>query len=109
MLNPSLVLSALASVALLSNPATALAIPDSESTETLQARAETGISVQAACNIFYGIGFSAVAEGNGCNDWVCVRGRERYGLDLLKWCQGNYGGHSSAKCPKGVNSWVCLH
>lgn len=67
-----LALTTLTSLALLSVGATALAVP--EEAKTLQTRATSPISVEAACNIQYGTSFSAITKGNGCNDWVCARG-----------------------------------
>ncbi len=105
MIAHSIILGAIASFALLSDSATALAMPDSAL--TLQARTTSGINVEAACNIYYGTSFSAVAAGSGCNDWVCVRGSERYGLDFNQWCRDSWGGNSYATCGGGVYNWVC--
>jgi hypothetical protein len=99
------IISAIASVALLSNSVTALALP--EAAKALEIRATSGISVEAACNIFYGTSYSAIATGSGCYDWVCARGNDRFGLDLNEWCQGAHGGQSYASCSNGVYSWVC--
>lgn len=107
MLAHSITLSAIASFALLSNFATALALP--EEATTLQARATDGINVEAACNIYYGTSFSAKTTGSGCNDWVCVRGDEKHGIDLSQWCRDSWGGGASASCSNGVYSWVCNH
>jgi hypothetical protein len=97
----SIILSAIASIALLSGSATALATPD------VEARATAGVSVEAACNIAYGTSFTAVATGSGCNDWKCQRGSESYGIDLNEWCRDTYGGSSTASCSGGVYNWVC--
>jgi hypothetical protein len=101
----SIILSAIASIALLSGSASALAVP--ESAPAVEARTTSGISVEAACNIFYGTSFSAVATGSGCFDWKCQRGGESYGVDLNEWCQGAHGGNSYASCNGGVYDWVC--
>lgn len=101
MLAHSILLSATASLALLGGSAAALAMP--EQAKELQARATSPISVEAACNVFYGTSFHAQTTGNGCYDWVCVRGNQRYGLDLNEWCGGQ------ASCSNGVYSWVCIH
>ncbi|KAG9642416.1 hypothetical protein KCU64_g12164, partial [Aureobasidium melanogenum] len=100
MIANSILFNAIASLALLSGSAAALAMP--EQVKDLQARGTRPISVEAACNVFYGTSFSAQTTGNGCNDWVCVRGNERYGLDLNEWCGGK-----GASCSNGVYSWVC--
>lgn len=99
MLVHSAILSATASIALLSGSATAL----------VQARATDGIDVESACNLFYGTSFSAKAIGSGCNDWRCVRGNEAYGLDFNEHCQNVWGGRAYASCSNGVFSWVCNH
>lgn len=95
-----LALTTLTSLALLSVGATALAVP--EEAKSLQTRAGSPISVEAACNVQYGTSFSAITIGNGCNDWVCARGNERYGVDLNEWC-----GFRGASCNGGVYGWVC--
>jgi hypothetical protein len=100
-----LALTTLTSLALLSIGATALAVP--EEAKTLQTRATSPISVEAACNIQHGTSFSAVTKGNGCNDWVCARGSERYSVDLNEWCQGTRGGRAYASCNGDVYDWVC--
>lgn len=102
----SIVLSVIASIAVLSNSATALAIP--EQAKNLEARGITPIGVERACNFFYGTGSSAQTTGNDCNDWVCVRGNERHGLDLNQWCVIQTFGSTGASCSNGVYSWVCI-
>jgi len=99
------ILSAIVSVALLSTSATALAVP--EPAGDLQSRATAGISVEQACNRYYGGGAHAEATGGGCYDWVCVSGNQRLGLDLAQFCRDSYGSGASASCSNGVYSWLC--
>lgn len=99
---------------LLSNSATSIALPTDESADnnkSLLPRTEvTPLSVNDACKREHGSGFSAQAVGNGCNDWVCVRGNERYGVDLRLWCELSVGDatcHTYASCSNGIYDWRC--
>jgi hypothetical protein len=62
----SIIVNAIAAVALLSTSATALAVP--EPTKPLEARGTSSINVQDACVAFYGNQVTAQTIGNGCND-----------------------------------------
>ncbi|KAM0701997.1 hypothetical protein Q7P35_010907 [Cladosporium inversicolor] len=98
----------LSAIALLSTSATALAMP-AESDNTLEARATNSIDVNAACALTHGSSFVAQTTGKGCNDWVCVRGGVRYGIDLNQHCRDTWGSSARSSCPNGVYSWVCVH
>jgi hypothetical protein len=98
----------LSAIALLGASATALAMP-AGSDNTLEARTDSGIDVQAACSLAYGTSFSAQTTGGGCNDWACVRGNVRYGVDLNQHCRDTWGSGARASCSNGVYSWVCVH
>lgn len=109
-------LSTTASLLLLSNTATALALAplaESANTKALLTRDTDPISVDDACKFQHGSGFSAQTVGNGCNDWVCVRGNERKGVDLKKRCcsidESWNCCNVDALCSNGVNSWVCWY
>ena len=98
---------------LLSNSATSLALPteSADNNKSLLPRTEvTPLSVNDACKREHGSGFSAQAVGNGCNDWVCVSGNERYGVDLRLWCELSVGDatcHTYASCSNGIYDWRC--
>ena len=116
MIIPNKFLSTTAGFMLLSNAATslALALPAaSADTKALQTRSTTPVSVFEACRIQHGEGFSAQTIGNGCNDWVCVRGNERYGVDIKGWCWAIVDDLSpcgiDAFCNNGVFSWQCSY
>jgi hypothetical protein len=41
---------------------------------------------------------------------VCVRGNERYGVDLRLWCELSVGDatcHTYASCSNGIYDWRC--
>lgn len=106
-------LSSVASLLLFSNSATSVALPTESvnSHEILPREIRIlEIDVSRACKFSYGSGFSAQAVGNGCNDWVCVKGNTRYGVDLNNWCRVSLEeGDCSfyASCNNGVYSWRC--
>ena len=104
--------SFIASLLLLSNSATSLTLPtESANGKELLPRTETSsINMSDACRYQYGSGFSAQTIGNGCNDWVCVRGNERYGVDLGLWCEISVGDatcRTYPSCGNDVYSWRC--
>ena len=112
MIAPISLISAIGSLLLLSASATALPT-ESANTKTLQTRDWTQpINVDDACKFQHGNAFSAQTKGNGCNDWVCVRDSERYGVNLQSWC-GTVGMRIddsifwAAVCKGGVYGWVC--
>jgi hypothetical protein len=116
MIVPNKLLSTTAGLMLLTNAATclALALPtDSTDTKALETRSTYPVSVVEACITQHGKGFSAQTTGNGCNDWVCVRGNERYGVDIKRWCWGVTDDETpcgtDAFCNNGVFSWVCSY
>lgn len=102
-----IITSAIASLALLGNGATAAAMPNEAA--NLDARANTGINVEVVCNVQHGAGFHAKTTGKGCDDWICVRGDEKLGINLDEWCRASYGSGAYASCSNGVFSWVCNH
>lgn len=105
-------LSTITSLLLLSNSALALP-PQSANTRTLMTRQSTGtIDVDRACGLQHGSGWRAQAVGNSCNDWKCVRGNERRGVDLESYCCAVVAPASCryvhAYClGKGVYDWIC--
>lgn len=105
------VLSTIASLLLLSNLAAALPA-ESAGVQTRRSEGDNPINVDEACKFQHGSAFSAQTKGNGCNDWVCVRGGERYGVDMQGWCrimrdrENIYYGYL-AECRGGVYGWVC--
>jgi hypothetical protein len=105
MIAQSIIVSAIASLALLSGSASASAIPEAG----IEARATSGINVDAACKFYHGDSFGAKATGTSCNSWVCAHGSESYGIDLNAWCTQTYGGAAYASCSGGVYNWVCNH
>lgn len=109
MLARSIVVNAIATVALLSNSATALAVPSSSSAKALEARGTYPINVQDARVTFYGNQAKAQTIGNGCNDWVCVRNGERLSLYMPQWCGYLTGRLAYAECRGGVYDWVCIY
>ena len=112
MLAHSIILNAIASVALLSKSATALAVPEAiavpEPAKTLEARGTSPINVQDACVTLYGNQAYAQTIGNGCNDWVCVRNGEKLRVYMAQWCGYSLGRLATAECRGGVYDWVCL-
>ena len=108
-------LSSIASLLLLSNSALSLAVPTESVTshDLLPREIRTlEIDVSRACKYQYGGSFSAQAVGNGCNDWVCVSGNKRYGVDLNNWCrvslqEGDCSFYPT--CSNGVYSWRCVY
>jgi hypothetical protein len=108
------VVNSLASLLLLlSNSATSLALPAESANNDKDLQPETDVtslSVNDACKYEHGSDFSAQAVGNGCNDWVCVRGNERYGVDLRLWCEMSVGDgtcYTYASCSNGIYDWRC--
>lgn len=97
-----------ASLLLLSNSATALP-PQSANTKTLLTRDTGFIDVNQACIMQYGSGFTAQTIGDGPNDWVCVRGNERKGVDLKRYCCEirNMATCCEAYTFGGVYTWWC--
>ena len=102
----------LSAIALLSTSATALAVPTA-SDNTLEARTDSSIDVQAACERSYGANFLALTTGDGCNNWVCREVKlfngVSYGIDLNQHCRDTWGSNARASCSNGVYSWVCIH
>jgi hypothetical protein len=112
MIAHSIILSALTGAALLSNSATALAMPAESSAKTLQARATSPINVQALCENYHNPEeIAAETTGSGCNDWVCrdTWDETGYGIDMNAWCATLHGPGAYASCKNGVYSWVCNH
>jgi hypothetical protein len=103
----SIILSAITSVMLLGNPATAPAVP--ESAKTLQARTTSPISVQTIFEYDYNANASAETTIIGCNDWICDTGSGKYGVDMYDWCVGSWVPGAYASCRNGVYSWMCNH
>jgi hypothetical protein len=101
----STILNAVASVALFTGLAAATPVPGSE--HALQDRASSGINIQAACNFFYGNGYTAQTTGGSCDDWACVSGSSSHGLNLNVWCADVYGLQAYASCSNGVYNWKC--
>jgi len=103
-------LSSIATILLLGNSATSMPTESANSKDLLPRTETSSISVSDACKYEHGSGFSAQAVGNGCNDWVCVRGNERYGVDLRLWCEMSVGDgtcYTYPSCSNGVYSWRC--
>lgn len=106
-----------ASLLLLSNSATALALEQpagSANAKTLQTRGDTDpISVNDACKFQHGKDFSAYAVGSGCNDWVCQSATEQRGVDFKNWCfaltDRETDCNIEARCGNGIYSWVCWY
>ena len=110
MLAHAIIANAIATLALLSTSATALALPDSSPATALEARATSPISVQDACVAFYGDQITAQTIGNGCNDWVCVKkSGTRLRVYMSQWCSLSNGRLAYAECRGGVYDWVCIY
>jgi hypothetical protein len=103
----SVIVNAIATIALLSTSATALAVPSPA--KALEVRGTYPISVQDACVAFYGNQATAQTIGNGCNDWVCVRNGERLKVYMSGWCSLSLERLSIAQCRGGVYDWVCVN
>jgi len=104
----------LSAIALLGSSATALAMPAAAASDnTLEARTDSSIDVQAACERSYGANFLALTTGDGCNNWVCREVKlfngVSYGIDLNQHCRDTWGSNARASCSNGVYSWVCIH
>ena len=109
-------LSTAASLLLLSSSTTALALTSpaqSANSRMLLTRSDDGINVNRACKVQHGNGFSAQAAGNGCNDWVCVRGNERRGVSMKDYCCGETDSQTccniDATCSGGIYGWKCWY
>ena len=105
---PSNTLKTIATIALLSNSATALALP--QPAKTSEFRGTSSISVQDACVAFYGDQVTAQTIGNGCNDWVCVNNSgTRLSVYMDQWCRLSTGRVAHAECRGGVYDWICVN
>jgi hypothetical protein len=102
----SIIVNAMAGVALLSTSATALAVP--EPAKALEARGTSPINVQDACVYLYGNQAYAQTIGNGCNDWVCESNGEELRMYMAQWCGWSLGRLATAQCHGGVYDWVCI-
>lgn len=111
MLAYSTIVNAIATVALLSTSATALAVPVLGSpAKALEARAISPISVQDACVAFYGEQVTAQTIGNGCNDWLCLnKSGTRLSVYMDQWCRSSTGRVAHAECRGAVYDWVCVN
>lgn len=66
--------------------------------------------MESVCNLKEGTSFHAVADGPNCEDWKCVQGNRRLGINMDEHCKNTYGGGAYAKCgSKGINGWRCVH
>lgn len=104
----------IASILLLfNNSATSLTLPteSADNSRDVQRRAEvTPLSVNDACKYEHGSDSSARAVGTNCNGWVCVRGNEKYGVDLRLWCEMSIGDgvcYTYASCSSSIQDWRC--
>lgn len=110
------ILNIAASLLLISNSATALALglpTGSANAKTLPTRDTLPISVNDACKFQHGDSFSAYVVGSGCNDWVCQSATEQRRINLKDWCWALTDSHTGcnidARCDNGVYSWVCWY
>ena len=104
------ILSALAALTLLVNPATAAAAtPPPPSSGNLEERAWlSNIDVAQACREQYGSSWVAVVIGNSCGGWQCRSGGASGGVNMLAYCNVRFGGDAYASCGGGtVWDWQC--
>lgn len=97
---------------LLTNQATAIAIPSSAPETPLSPLLETrkwrsNIDMFELCREQYDGPYQPVTRGGSCFDWACdVEGRQR-GVNMNKYCTDRFGSDAYATCASNINDWQC--
>ncbi|KAK1569665.1 uncharacterized protein LY79DRAFT_618669 [Colletotrichum navitas] len=67
-----------------------------------------GVDVNLACSIQKGDGWTSKKNGNGCNDWLCIKDGKTDSVNMNTACVGQYYlNQAYATCNGGVYDWAC--
>ncbi|KAK1753811.1 hypothetical protein QBC47DRAFT_404154 [Echria macrotheca] len=66
------------------------------------------IDMQDVCHTQYSSDYTAVKDGDGCNDWKCLGpDGNRKGMNLNLYCYEQLGSGGYASCDRNAWGWSC--